>query len=437
MKALRVLLGLIFFVFLTFSDKAFSSIEELVAFKKDHMAIILANDFVRVSVLGEVIKTNKKRPLKSSIADLLASIERADLPEAWVRWFRRVYEGKSLIDIKEFAVAIFYPYEVLEATHKQHISQMNYAFKASIMYSAEFDPHGPGKITRNILKRDIGVDISSDEQLLHYLDLGFIANSSSFLEKFKAYGHSYHDSFERLIPQVFSSGTAIQTLNLGFMLNHFEREDEALEAFRLAGDKGSVRARIEMGNILLKRNFTEGVRFFNSLGAYGLWKIAQCYRYERNTTQDFGAANHYYLQAVTASQSEDLKYPELFFDAADFAVFYAYSQPDPEIFKVVIASAIDRFVEAGNFHLGPAYLKAAEVSLDGVALFPELVTNLNFTDEFRRNAIKIAFREGHVAKAISFAEKNKLPLAGKTAAEGAQIAILMGYAEQIDRYFGV
>ena len=46
MKALRVLLGLIFFVFLAFSDKAFSSIEELVAFKKDHMAIILANDFV-------------------------------------------------------------------------------------------------------------------------------------------------------------------------------------------------------------------------------------------------------------------------------------------------------------------------------------------------------------------------------------------------------
>ncbi len=397
--------------------------DELIDFKVNQSTLISQNNIKTISDFGEKITETVGQP-QIRLDALIPRMETKGVSRDWLNWFVRTYGNSGFIGYRIFAAAIFYPYEVLATTHKQHLLQMNYAFKACVMYSADLSNYSPGRMMLKGLRADIGFDISSDGEFLSLLDTGFIVTSSSFLEKVKAYKTSHPDILDRLKGEVLSKGTAIQALNLGSIFKSLDRDDDALTCFDEARKKGSLRASIEMGNIILKRNFDEGVGFFRSLGVYGIWKIAQCYRYGINTERRFDAANHFYLEAIAIADARN--YPEILYDAADFAVYYAYSQPDPVISKAVINGAIRRFVEAGELHLGLGYLRAAEVSLDVVTLFPDMVTNPHFSVDFRKEAAKRALLEGHAAKATSMLDKLHL-------GDDADMMIIRAYVEQIDR----
>ena len=425
MKILKFLVTLSFLTFSGFFNHAFASLEELIDFKVKHSAFVATNNIAIISDFGEKIKLQKKRKALIEIAPFLPTLAKTKISRAWLNWFKCTYGDRVTISHKEFAAAIFYPYEVLEVTHKQHLLQMNYAFKASVMYSSVFDAQGPGRMIKS-LKSELDGDIGSDGKFIHFLDFGFIANSSSFLNKVKAYESAHLGILDRLKPQILSTGTAIQALNLGLILKHLNRDDEAFECFDISAQKGSLRASTEMGNIRLKRDFNDGVAFFRSLGAYGIWKIAQCYRYGINVERHLGIANHHYLEAL--SIQEVRKFPEILYDAADFAVYYAYSQSKPEVFKTVMSSAVKRFYEAGNLRLGLGYLKAAEISLDVANLFPGII-DPHFSADFRRDAAKKSLMEGHAAKITSLLQKIHLD-------DDMEMMTIRAYAEQIDRYLG-
>lgn len=397
-----------------FSNDVFATAEDLIAFKKRHAAYVAENDIAAIGDFGKIIKL-KKGEAPVEIAKIVTFMEADTVPRAWLEWFKRTYREQKQISYKKFAAAVFYPYEILETTHKQHFQQMNYAFKVSFMYSSEFDASGLARRIKNIGTSSFA--ISSAEELYHLLDIGLIASSSSFLDDVKDYAKRAPGVLEHLkaIPNL----NAIQSLNLGFLFKNIGNDEAALECFSHSARKGSFRANIEYGNIVLKKNFLHGVDFFRGLGAYGIWKIAQCYRYGIATERNIRTANSYYLEALSHN---DHNFPEIQFDAGEFAVHYASSQPKQDIFQSVMTLAIQHYLRAGDFCLGLGYLKAAQSSLDVVKLHPDTTGPL-FSDDFRRDMTRKAFMKGHVSKIIKFDDD-------------AETIVVREHAEQVDRYFG-
>lgn len=400
--------------------------DELIDFKVNQSTLISQNNIKVISEFGEKVTNIVGHP-QVRIEMLLSHMKTKNISKDWLNWFVKTYGTSGVIGYKKFAAAIFYPYEILATTHKQHLQQMNYAFKACVMYSSDLDNRGVARIMLRSLGTDIGFDISSDNNLLYLLDISLITTSSSFLDKIKLYVNSHYNILDRLKGEILTRGTTIQALNLGLVFKGLGRDDDALECFDIAINKGSFRASIEMGNILLKRDFDQGASFFSSLGGYGIWKIAQCYRYGINTERRMDEANRFYLEALSTHEAR--YYPEICYDAADFAVYYAYSQSNFDVFKAVIDGAIKQFVEAGKLHLGLGYLRAAELSLDVVNLFSDMATDSNFSVNFRKEAAKRALLEGQAAKATSMLDKLHL-------GDDADMVVIRACVEQIDRYFG-
>ena len=398
------------------------AIDRLLHFKVNQATLISKNDISTIYIFGDTIKDETGKP-QQQMGKLLPIIRQfKGIPQSWLSWFERIYGGQEKIGYKKLAAAIFYPYEVLEKTHKQHFQQMNYAFKASIMYSSVLDAGSFGRILRGTLKTDIGIDIHSKDDLLNYLDVGFIACNSSFLDKTRIYETSNPGTLDHLKQQILLGSSAQQALNMGLILQNLGKDKEALECFCKANENGSLRAIVEIGNIHLKKDFKEGLRFYQSQGAYGLWKLAQCFRYGINTERKLDVANDFYLQSIRAGDSPN--YPEILFDSADFAVHYAYSQSDPEIFKKVMTSAVERFFKVGELHLELGYLRAAVVSLEVSMLFPDIMVSTPFTYDFQKEAAKRSLMGGHAAKATSILDKIHL-------SDDASMVVARSYAEQM------
>lgn len=406
--------------------------ETLINLKIKHAEHIAKNNIIAICALGqEVINTSGIR--QRSLAALIQRMQNL-VPDNWLNWFKRTYTQDS-IGYKDFAAAIFYPYEILEYTHKTHLSHMNYAFKASIMYSSLLDNSGAGRKFFNSLGAGTDLSITS-ATCCAMLDIGFITQSSSFMAKFIDYAESVGGLFQ-LSQDVLNQGTATQILNLGLIFKYIGENEKALKCFDQAIIMNSQRACIEKGNLLLKSNFNNGVEFFTTrLEEYGKWKVAQCYRYGINIKRDPQKANEHYLQAIGADCS---KYPEILYDAADFAVEYAYAHLDcaseddansipitsaTAIYYKVMQKAITHFEQAGYFHLGLGYLKAAEMSFE----VAKRTHNMPAILDIVRGYLNKAFMEGHVAKSDSILRKIKMD-------DDQQMIVMRGYVNNIDRHF--
>lgn len=409
-----------FFLSSILSSYCFSTVSELVQFKIHHAQIIKQNRMLEIRNFGE--KVNKKRIREVDIEECLPLMEKMRISDSWVVWFKKSFQGRKTLTYKEFAGAIFYPHEILETTHKQHLSQMNYAFKASVMYSSIFNPTGSGKIMSSYAFE--AKDFDGD--FLRFFDLGFIATNASFIEQIKIKEKNTPGFLDSIKSDILLAGTVLMKLNLGFILKNFNAESDAICCFNRAAEMGSMRAKIELGKVYIKHNFLHGLAYFESLGSYGFWKIAQCYRYGIQIKRNLNLANTFYLKAIQDTVDVS-QYPEILFDSADFSVYYAYSQRDKEVFKQVMRKATQRFLEVGTFGLGLGYLKAAETSSDATALCPELITDNipEFQNSFKEQAIQNAFVHGHVGKVTSFNKKT-----GVIFTEDVEIRAL---SEQIDR----
>lgn len=122
------------------------------------------------------------------------------------------------INHKEFAAAIFYPYEIMTTSYKYHISQMNFTFKACLYYCSNFDLNGPGSLIEKGLNTKNLAEIKKDDILLRNLEIAFPFNDSSFIKRAKEYLVKEGNS-ERLSENSMRTGSAVQSLNLGRLLN--------------------------------------------------------------------------------------------------------------------------------------------------------------------------------------------------------------------------
>jgi hypothetical protein len=348
---------------------------------------------------------------------LLAAFTEQDVDSVWQGWFTREYSKETKISYRELYAAILYPYEILSKTHKNHFKQLNAATRAALMHASEINPSGvPRKLSKMISRGEIE-DVTSPDDLFRILDRPFISNAPDFLMKVKP----FEKDFGGIIEHICSTGTALQTFNFGVVLKSLGHLDTVLSLFDLSRSKGNQRAGIEMGSLLLKGSYADGEAFFPSLGSYGFWKIAQCNRYGINTVKDMAKANEYYLRALSAG--DPCLYPELLYDAAEFAVFYAYSQPDAGIFQAVMDTAIRRFIEAGNAHLWVGFYRAAELILATRTRIPDFASSVDVRDLVYRSIV-----EGNATKSQGIMARLGMDDNAETIVRRAQL-------EQIERYF--
>lgn len=172
------------------------------------------------------------------------------------------------------------------------------------------------------------------------------------------------------------SPNSIYVANTGFLFKMLDRLDLAEEMFTKGNILGSRRLAIEL--LFLKFDQAPGgdLSFFNlpendplELKAYGLWKLAQCYRYGRKIDRNLPQANTYYLQAVSISASNPQKcFPEIHYDAGSFALYCALSSTNPDQKKLALDHAVQHFRIAGNHGMEEAFTREDEVT----TIHPEL-----------------------------------------------------------------
>jgi hypothetical protein len=365
----------------------------LVEFKKNVKGYVERNEFKLIYDFGKEI-SSKTGISPRKVADLITKLREDGIEREWLDWFEREYGTSDRIGYKEFAAAIFFPYELLCKSHKKHPLQFNYAIKACLYFSSILNPRGKArKLLKAVKDSELSADeVDSSDKLMNLLDISLMGSSSIFAEYVRA-----SEYLKECKTRVRESGTVIQKLNMGYIILCVA-EDEAKDFFSQAEGLGSLAASSELGSIMLKRNSSRGISYYRSLGTYGLWKIAQCYRYGVGIDRDLTAANEHYLLDMESDMR--FEYPEIHYDAADFAVYYAHSQPREEIFCDVMREAIRRFVFIGSKHLWQGYFRALESILQ-----PE-VARLGLAAEYKPREILIeSIREGNAEKSEGLMRK--------------------------------
>ena len=176
----------ILFLIVAFSFCGYCSIDEVIDFKKNLRLVVNSNDITRVFRIGSQVDEISGK-LDHSRDTLFRKIDEAGLDLEFVKWFKQKFLHHEKISHKEFAAAIFYPYEIMVTSYKYHISQMNCAFKACIYYCSKFDPTGPGSLIEKGLSTENPAEIKRDEILLKKLEIAFPFNDSAFVRRAKEY----------------------------------------------------------------------------------------------------------------------------------------------------------------------------------------------------------------------------------------------------------
>ncbi len=84
-------------------------------------SIISSNDIRRVFRIGSQVDEVSEE-LDHPRETLFRKIDEAGLDLEFVKWFKQKFLHYKRINHKEFAAAIFYPYEIMTTSYKYHIS---------------------------------------------------------------------------------------------------------------------------------------------------------------------------------------------------------------------------------------------------------------------------------------------------------------------------
>jgi hypothetical protein len=199
------------------------------------------------------------------------------------------------------------------------------------------------------------------------------------------------ENLTSIVEGVRSSRSSILVANTGFlfkMLGHF---DLAAEMFMKGEALHSRRLGIELFSLNFDQTLVENISFFNlpeedqsGLRAFGMWKLAQCYRYGRKIDRSLEQANQYYLQAVAISASNSQNcFPEIHYDAGDFALYCASICSNPEQKILALNYALQHFRSAAGFGMEAAFTKEDEVT----TLHPELVETPGVFNKIAQRAV--------------------------------------------------
>lgn len=263
---------------------------------------------------------------------------------------------------------------------------------------------------------------AEEERFLDFLDITFVANNGAFVEKAKVYlGEG--DNLGRLYGRVMGERTATQLFNFAMVLKSMGKLGEALSCFGNAVSKGSQRAQLELAYYEIESG-AEVLGRLPALGAYGFWKIAQCFRYGRKVERDLRQANYFYLQSLGGIR----EFPEIAYDAGDFVEELAVAQEDEGRFKASARKAIEYFRRSGDFHLGTGYIRAAQMIIKIRERYPPAT-------EFADDIFDLAFRaaqQGSYIKATTFLKR--IGMDSRAILE--KNAALMGFIAQLNEKFG-
>lgn len=381
------------FVFLFFLE-GYCALQEVIDFKKTVTTVIDTNSIEEVRRVGD-----KARRMNGNVSDSVDNFIRMarknTLPPKWIDWFQRTFGRHGNISQRTFAAAIFYPYELMEASYKYHISQVSPILKACVYYSLKLDPEGlwvalNPKVTDWYIK--------SDDDLLDWVDITFVAHNGAFTEKAREYLR-IGDNLDRLFAHIIESGTPTQQFNFGVIAKSIGEVSKSLSCFYEASIKGSKRAQLELAYHNLETS-VDTLSSISDVSSYGVWKVAQCFRYGKKVAKDLKEANRYYLQALAGAD----EFPEIAYDTGDFVEELALGQKDKGRFIETARKAIEYFNMAGDRHLGSSYIRAARLMITARERFSDLATT-DFNDDAISDLAFKAAQEGAYEKAKSLLER--------------------------------
>lgn len=273
---------------------------------------------------------------------------------------------------------LFYPHINLINTVKTNFTQLPKALRASILIAAEygFKPARDLVAFTSLGKvRVKNLIFNSEDELVSLLSIPFCCEDISVIEAAKTLlEEDNRKNIASFIEKSHASDNSIVLLNSVHLLKMLKINDEVSRMLDHAIDLGSKRAVIEKGFFIMEVDFgldlTRAQSFLESrevanrgLGAYGFWKIAQCYRYGIGTKRNLAVANEFYLKAINALHAYPLKsqFSEIYYDTGEFATYYALSQIDPIKKVAALRQAAKHYKMASEFGMAPSFLKAAEI----------------------------------------------------------------------------
>lgn len=300
--------------------------------------------------------------------------------EGWRRWFFDRYMQHKKLTKDAILSGVFYPWPFMYEQGQTHFSDLNQSMRLGILISAY---HGNDEATRIILASTHKADEMAPKVWKHYF--GFLYEKKSFFSV--NFESNRLDSVKGFLDVPFSFNNlklleklrivdlnglkdlgGMSSLNLAFLMKEQKHFDIALGLFTKAGSEGYLRGYIEAGFLFLEdehkedeESFKEAEESFKKAGAYGLWKIAECYRYGRRISRNLMEANRYYKLAVTHVSSS----AEIFYDCADFCEQIALSQDSSEVKKMIWCQVKEYLLQSGNLGMGVGYKKAAQLMHQG------------------------------------------------------------------------
>lgn len=268
---------------------------------------------------------------------------------------------------------LFYPYNNLNNTTATNFTQLPKALKTSILISAQygFKPARDLLVLTTLGKAKVrSLTFSSEDELVSFLSIPFCCEDIGVIEAARILLEEGNGrNVASFISKCRDSQNPITLLNSARLLKILGVNVKIFEILNHAIALGSKRALIEKGFLLIEQDFLAAKEFFESeeitrhgLGAYGLWKIAQCYRYGIGIKRNLTEANNFYLKAINTPKTDFSQqlFPEIYYDAGKFATYYALSQSDMSKKFSALRQASLYFKTAGYFGMVPAFSRASE-----------------------------------------------------------------------------
>ena len=277
--------------------------------------------------------------------------------------------------------SLFYPFPFMVEQGQTSFQDLNQAMRLGVLIAAF---HGNRQAQRIIvssteegtsLNRNIAevcllqkkvLGSFKEESVLSFLKTPFVLNNRLILEQMK------HVKVDELVRhKKFSEEySSVVDLNLGYLMLRRANYEEALSWFKKAGQKGLDRGYIEIGLVYLGKPsqeipIEEVFQTFNQAQAYGLWKIAECYRYGKGVALNLSEANNYYKKALNQQYNKFLR-GDIYYDYGTFCEHLAFGcSSEQQPLKIqLLKLAYENFVLAGKDGRASGYGKAANLIMN-------------------------------------------------------------------------
>lgn len=264
--------------------------------------------------------------------------------------------------VGEFLGALFFPHSSFENTVKTNFNQLPFFERALILISADlgFKPARNIIVLANNEKVNLKT-ITNEQGLYKLLSILFAAENGMVVRKAKEILNdgAKQDAFFKSL----SGAASTVLMNAGYIYQFLERPELAAHNFEIASNNRSRRGAIEYGFIILEKDLSRADEFITRLNElemkpYAFWKLAQYHRYGTSTPRDISVANNYYLLALEGGS----EFPEIYYDAGDFAEYFACSQTDKGKRIKALEQALEHYRLATIGGIREGYRKQVEIT---------------------------------------------------------------------------